>query len=505
MTKRLPFDGDDRAVPATAPRRAARLSDRSSGAFSVGCRFSGAAFELFVLALLGLPSGCRQAPPPAAPVPPPARVIVAHPTEEMLAATREYTGHLEAVETVMVRARVRGILQSVKFRDGAEVQEGDLLYEIDPTEYEAVVAEKRAELNRLEQQEKLAASEAKRSEELFRQNAASEETLDAKVNQLAVVQAELQRALATLRQAELSLSYTKIDAPISGRVGRTLVTVGNLVGFSEPTLLTTIVKMDPIYVQFDIPERDLLTYEQAAQEEAEEGDGSWSLMQAPLAVGLETETGYPHAGVISFRDNRVDNETGTAYLRGSLPNADRKLIPGLFCRVQVPVGEPKPRLLVPETALAADQAGRFVLVVNKDDTVEQRRVEIESGMGKRGFLSIAKGVTASDRIIVSGIQKGRPGSKVAAEFASAAGTTPATNAATPAVITTPATATTPTATPATPAAEPATQPSGDAPSGANPSGAISGDTKAGDTKAGGANSGGAASGDMVAPASGGKG
>jgi hypothetical protein len=239
-----------------------------------------------------------------------------------------------------------------------------------------------------------------------------------------------------------------------------------------------------------------------------------------LAVGLETETGYPHAGVISFRDNRVDNETGTAYLRGSLPNADRKLIPGLFCRVQVPVGEPKPRLLVPETALAADQAGRFVLVVNKDDTVEQRRVEIESGMGKRGFLSIAKGVTASDRIIVSGIQKGRPGSKVAAEFASAAGTTPATNAATPVVITTPATATTPTAVPATPAAEPATQPSGDAPSGANPSGAISGDTKAGDTKAGGANSGGANSGgansggaasggansgDNARPASGGKG
>jgi hypothetical protein len=293
--------------------------------------------------------------------------------------------------------------------------------------------------------------------------------------------------------------------------------------------------MDPIYVQFDIPERDLLTYEQAAQEEAEKGDGSWSLMQAPLAVGLETETGYPHAGVISFRDNRVDNETGTAYLRGSLPNADRKLIPGLFCRVQVPVGEPKPRLLVPETALAADQAGRFVLVVNKDDTVEQRRIEIESGMGKRGFLSIAKGVTASDRIIVSGIQKGRPGSKVAPEFASATGTTsvpsatgPAPIAAgsapiaagsapiaagsasatttpavqtpgdtTPAVITTPATATTPTAVPA---AEPATKPSGDAPSGANPSGATSGDTKAGDTKASGANSG-----DNAAPANGGKG
>jgi hypothetical protein len=213
--------------------------------------------------------------------------------------------------------------------------------------------------------------------------------------------------------------------------------------------------------------------------------------------------------VISFRDNRVDNETGTAYLRGSLPNADRKLIPGLFCRVQVPIGEPKPRLLVPETALAADQAGRFVLVVNKDDTVEQRRIEIESGMGKRGFLSIAKGVTASDRIIVSGIQKGRPGSKVAAEFASATGTaTGSASATTPPAVQTPGgtapaviPATTPTAVPAAaPAAAPATKPSGDAPSGANPSGATSGDTKAGDTKASGANSG-----DNAAPANGGKG
>lgn len=462
MTMRPPLDGDDRAAPSPPARRVAGFFDRSIGAFSVGCRFFGTA-----IALLALSTGCRPAPPAAPPTPPPARVIVAHPTEEMLAATREYTGHLEAVETVMVRARVRGLLQSVKFQDGAEVNQGDLLYEIDPTEFEAVVAEKRAELNRLEQQEKLAASEAERSKELFRQNAASEETLDAKVNQLAVVQAELQRALATLRQAELSLSYTKIFAPISGRVGRTLVTVGNLVGFNEPTLLTTIVKMDPIYVQFDIPERDLLAYEQAAQQEAETGDASWSLMQAPLAVGLETETGYPHAGAISFRDNRVDNETGTAYLRGSLPNADRKLIPGLFCRVQVPVGEPKPRLLVPETALAADQAGRFVLVVNQDDTVEQRRVEIESGMGKRGFLSIAKGVAASDRIIVSGIQKGRPGSKVAPEFAPAVGTTPAASTtpapSTPAASTTPATSATPSAAPA---AEAPTKPSGDAPTGA---------------------------------------
>jgi RND family efflux transporter MFP subunit len=170
--------------------------------------------------------------------------------------------------------------------------------------------------------------------------------------------------------------------------------------------------MDPIYVHFEIPERDLLRFERTDQERSPSG----SLMQAPLSIGLETESGHPHAGVINFRDNRVESETGTVLVRGTLPNPDRNLVPGLFTRIQVPLGPPKPRLLIPETSLAADQRGRYVLVVKADDTVEQRPVQIEVNVEHRGFLPIREGLTAKDRVIVSGLQKARPGAKVAPQL-----------------------------------------------------------------------------------------
>jgi len=359
-------------------------------------------------------AGCQRGeqPGPAASAPPPPKVLVSHPVERPLAETREYTGHLEAVEAVSVRARVRGILQKIHFEEGLEVEQGALLYEIDPSEYQAAVDEKAAEITRLEHELRLAESEAKRSSELHEQKATSKESWESKQNKLAVTKAEREKARAALRQAELNLSYTKVYAPISGRVGRTLVTVGNLVGYNEPTLLTTIVKMDPIYVHFEIPERDLLRFEQTDQEQSP----SWSLMQAPLSIGLETESGYPHAGVINFRDNRVESETGTVLVRGTLPNPDRNLVPGLFTRIQVPVGPPKPRLLIPETSLAADQRGRYVLVVKSDDTVEQRAVQIEVNLEHRGFLPIREGLIRDDRVIVSGLQKARPGAKVAPQL-----------------------------------------------------------------------------------------
>ena len=359
-------------------------------------------------------AGCKgeEQPGPAAAAPPPPKVLVSHPVERPLAETREYTGHLEAVETVSIRARVRGVLQKIHFDEGAEVEQGALLYELDHSEYQAAVDEKAADIARLEHELRLAESAAKRSSELYEQKATSRETWESKQNELAVAKAEREKARAALKQVELNLSYTKIYAPISGRVGRTLVTVGNLVGYNEPTLLTTIVKMDPIYVTFEIPERDLLRFEQTDQAQS----SSWSLMQAPLGIGMETETGFPHAGIINFRDNRVESETGTVLVRGTLPNPDRKLVPGLFARIQVPVGRPKTRLLVPETALAADQRGRYVLVVDTDDTVEQRPVQIEMNLEHRGFLPIREGLTAKDRVIVSGLQRARPGAKVAPEL-----------------------------------------------------------------------------------------
>jgi len=372
--------------------------------------FSGVVLAAGLLVFAGCKSEVESGPATSAAPPP--KVLVSHPVERPLTETREYTGHLAAVETVSVRARVRGVLHKIQFKEGAEVEQGSLLYEIDPSEYQAAVDEQEAEIERLTHELQLAVSEAKRSSELYQQKATSKESWDSKQTKLAVTKAELEKARAARRQLELNLSYTKIYAPISGRVGRTLVTVGNLVGYNEPTLLTTIVKMDPIYVSFEIPERDLLRFEQTEQEQS----SSWSLMQAPLAIGLETETGYPHAGVINFRDNRVESETGTVLVRGTLPNPDRKLVPGLFARIQVPVGRPKPRLLVPETSLAADQRGRYVLVVDTDDTVEQRPVQIEMNLEHRGFVPIREGLTATDQVIVSGLQRARPGTKVTPEF-----------------------------------------------------------------------------------------
>lgn len=401
-----------KAVLVTSPETNGVGQDRvpASGRPWLGRLLSGVllAAALFVFA------GCKaeDQPGPAAAAPPPPKVLVSHPVERPLAETREYTGHLEAVETVSIRARVRGVLQKIHFEEGAEVEQGALLYELDPSEYQAAVDEQKAEIERLIQQLQLAESEAKRSSELYGQKATSKETWETKQTELAVRKAELEKARAALKQVELNLSYTRIHAPISGRIGRNLVTVGNLVGYNEPTLLTTIVKMDPIYINFEIPERDLLRFEQTDQAQP----SSWSLMQAPLGIGLETETGFPHAGIINFRDNRVESETGTVLVRGTLPNPDRKLVPGLFARIQVPVGRPKPRLLVPETSLAADQRGRYVLVVNTDDTVEQRPVQIEMNLEHRGFLPIREGLTAADRVIVSGLQKARPGAKVTPEL-----------------------------------------------------------------------------------------
>lgn len=373
------------------------------------------AFSLLLVAGLaaGL-AGCqRTATSSAQTAPPPPKVLVSKPLEMALVESREYTGHLEAVESVAVRARVRGVLQRIQFEEGAEVEKGALLYEIDPREFQAAVNEKAADIERLKSELQRNELAAKRSTELLEKTATSREEWESKQTATAMTKAELAKAQAALEVAQLSLDYTKILAPISGRVGRTLVTEGNLVGYNEPTLLTTIVKMDPVYVQFEIPERDLLRFEEADKEHP---DSSWTLMQAPLSVGLETEAGYPHAGTIDFRDNRVESETGTILLRGTLPNRDRKLVPGLFTRIRVPVGQPEPRLLVPETSLAADQRGRYVLVVKPDDTVEQRPVQIATNVEQKGFLPIREGLSPDDRVIVSGLQRARPGTKVAPQL-----------------------------------------------------------------------------------------
>jgi membrane fusion protein, multidrug efflux system len=409
--------------------------------------------SLFVLIV-----GCQR-DKPSAPAPPPPKVTVARPVAFPVQSYYEYNGHLEAVEAVEIRARVKGLLQEVHFVEGEEVEQGTPLYTIDPREYKSAVAratadksKAAADIGNWKAQIRLAEAEYQRlarspsgavtQSELDKARA----TVDVNQAQLAVAQAALEAAEAALHTANIQLGYTDIKAPISGRISRTLVTAGNLVGQDQPTLLTTIVKMDPIYVYFDAPERDLIKYQQTRR-----GKGG---PEAAVEVGVALDEGFPHRGRIDFQENRVDVATGTVRLRGRLdnppagPNGARLLYPGLYARVRVPAGEKQPRPVIPEEALMTGQEGRFVFVIGPNDVVEKRVVTVgtriwqapppgstpapgwvlvnQSPPGEgappapardsaRSIVAIEKGLTVEDRIIINGLQKSRPGAPVSPE------------------------------------------------------------------------------------------
>ena len=408
-----------------------------------------------LLAAVLTAAGCKRpaAKPPAMPPP---DVTVERPLKRTVTDFKEYTGRFEAMELVEIRARVQGYLDKVNFVEGTEVSKGQLLYEIDPRTFQADVQKAEGEVSRLEAEVKRTLSEERRGKDLVARGAISPEDFTKLVTSREQAESSLKSARASLESAKLQLSFTKIYAPIDGRVSRTNVTEGNLVGFGEPTLLTTIVRMDPIYVYFEAPERDFLEYGKLAREEALPVAIERSI---PIAVGLDIETGFPHPGVLDFRENRVDPGTGTITLRARLHNLpsltgaaltraavigaapavttarlDRVFTPGLFARVKVPFGRPRERLMVPEVALAADLRGRYLLVAGPDNAVQYRpvtvgvteEVEVEYEKEKEGplredgtkekewvrekvkFTVIEKGIGPDDRVIVLGIQKARP-------------------------------------------------------------------------------------------------
>jgi multidrug efflux system membrane fusion protein len=348
--------------------------------------------------------GCRHPPPTAPPAP---QVTVSRPIHRDVTEHREYPGRIDAVESVDIRARVQGFLQKIHYQEGTEVKKDTLLYEIDPQPFQASLDAVQADVRRLEATLKQAESEAARATRLHGTGAISEEDYIARTSARDEARANLAKAKATVESARIQLSYTKIYAPIDGRIGRTLVTEGNLVGFNEPTLLTTLVRMDPIYIYFEAPEGDYLEYRRLMQVE---GLPTAEQAKTPLDVGLVTDTGYPYHGTLNFRDNRIDPGTGTVMLRGTLSNPERILVPGLYARVRVPFGKPRERLLVPEAALSADQRGRFLLVVKPDHAVEYRPVT--SGVTVDGLTVIEKGLNPDDLVIVNGLQKARPGAQV---------------------------------------------------------------------------------------------
>lgn len=360
---------------------------------------------LALISMATLLAGCQNKSADANVAPPPPAVTVSTPMTKDVVHYAEFSGTTEAVESVTVRARVEGYLDKIHFIEGAMVQEGDLLFTIDDQPLRAKLDEARAQLAISEAELKLAEATKTRRESALRDRAVSEvSVIDARA-QLGKAQAGVRAAKAAMRTAELNLSYTRITAPISGRIGRNLVDVGNLVGAQERTELTTIVRSDLIYAYFTISEREWVRYQASRSSTArDEGEGM------PLFLGLSGRKDFPYEGKLDFINNRVEAATGTIQVRGLFPNPDLKILPGLFARIRIPLGQTKGALLVPDSALGRDQQGRFLLVANTENVTEYRPVK--TGELVDGMRVINTGINADDRVIINGTQKARPGGPI---------------------------------------------------------------------------------------------
>jgi RND family efflux transporter MFP subunit len=360
-----------------------------------------------VLILLVVSQGCNRAPIAAPVAPPPPEVIVATPETEPVVHSEDYPGRLAAAETVELKARVTGYLNRVLFQDGDMVKQGDLLFELDPRPYQAEVDRTAATLGQTKTRLERLKSTEERTKTLVTQQATSQEQADAarfdrEEAEFAVTEAEADHELA-----KLNLSYTKVTAAISGRISRRMVDPGNLVKADE-TSLATIVSVNPIHAWFAIDERTLLRLQRLV----EQGTLQFS-RESPLDVQLtlSDEDNYSRTGKVTFLDNHVDQQTGTMAARATIENADGFLSPGLFVRMRTPIGTPRDALLVPEEALGSDQGQRYVYVVDDANKAAYRRVRIE-GRAVKGRRIVTEGLTANDRVIISGLQRVRPGQEV---------------------------------------------------------------------------------------------
>jgi len=337
------------------------------------------------------------AEPVAAPTPPAPKVTVALVEQRLVTEFEELTGHVDATETVELRARVSGHLESVNFDAGQLVNKGDVLFTIDPRWYQAQfdLAAAHAEV---------ADREAKRAADLLAASAISSEEADSR-------SARAAEAKAQLDTARLDLEHTQVRSPIAGRISRAYVTPGNLVSGNpgNATVLTTIVATGDAFVYADVDESTLLKFNRLARENRILTRNG----HVPVDLQLADEDGYPRHGYIESADNRVNPATGSLVLRMVFPNTDEALIPGLFARVRIPISAPQPALLVSERAIGTDQSQKFVFAINKDNTVAYRTVKLGATLdGKR---VVREGLVAGDTIIVNGLQRVRPGMAVSPE------------------------------------------------------------------------------------------
>jgi len=356
------------------------------------------------LALMAL-AGCEQntfVPPP------PPKVDVAMPVQRPVTHYLEVTGNTAPIKSVDLVARVQGFLQSIDYEDGAFVKEGTTLFTIEPETYKLKLDQAKAAEAGAQASVKQTETDFQRQSTLVARQAATEAILETSTANRDNARANLLQAQANTAIAQVNYGYTKVTAPFDGIVTAHLVSVGELVGAATPpTQLATIVALDPIYVNFNVNEQDVLEIRaEARRRHLTPAD----LRQVPVEVGLQSETGYPHVGKLDYAAPTVNQSTGTLAARGIIPNPNRVLLPGYFVRVRVPIEKQADALLVPDTALGSDQSGRYVLIVNGENVVEQRKVTI--GQLDDGLRVIEGGIKPDDRVVIAGLLRVIPSQKV---------------------------------------------------------------------------------------------
>jgi len=363
---------------------------------------------LLVFLLLTSLAGCK--PENKFVAPPPADISVAVPLQQSVVPFTELTGNTQAFNTVDLVARVEGFLTQIAYTDGAFVKKGDLLFQIDPTTYIAQVKQSQGQLAAYQAQLVQAQAEFQRQETLLRQGVSAQNTYDTAKAKRDALLADIDAQQAALAVAQVNLGYTKVEAPYDGVVTRHLISVGELVGATAATKLATIVQLDPIYVYFNLSEQEVLSIRSnlgGKRLSLEE------LAKIPLDIGLMNEEGFPHKGNLNYVSPEIDPTTGTVQVRGLFNNPNRDLLPGFFVRVRVPVALGAQKILaMPNRVVSEDQAGHYVLVVNKDDIVEQKRVK--TGQLLVGdYRVITSGLSPDDRVVLTTSGRAVPGGKVA--------------------------------------------------------------------------------------------
>jgi len=411
-------EADSAAAPASRKEDMAPARTSPSPA-EARPKHGGAAFARILVLLLAVAAaamlyrywGFWQSEPEAQAAPPPPTVTVAKPLIKDMEEWSDFTGQFEPFDSVEVRPRVSGYLESVNFTDGQLVKKGDLLFVIEPRPFEIALESAKAQVAEAEAQLQLAQAQLSRTAELRKNDYATQETYDERVSQVAIAQASRDAAISAVNQAQLNLDYTRVTAPVSGRMGRHEVSVGNLITggtTGTTTLLTTIVSLDPIWLTFNVSEGDGMTYKRLVQK----GEVK-SARDSKVAVEgqLMDEKTWTLKGVIDFVDNQYDRSMGTIRVRAAFPNPDLFITPGQFGRVRVPMSQLRPTMLVPDAAVVTDQSVKLLFAVADDGTVDPKPVDL-GPVTDDGLRVVRSGITPSDRVIINGLLRARPGAKV---------------------------------------------------------------------------------------------